>query len=50
MLPREEVEFKSIDGLTLRGTLYPAARDTPGPGVILAPGVSRFNDLPGRPL
>ena len=34
----EHVEFKTVDGLTLRGNLYPA-RDR-GPAIILNPGVS----------
>lgn len=38
-MPRhEDVEFKTLDGLTLRGWLYPA--DVRGPAVILTPGVS----------
>ena len=36
--PYQEVEFKAIDGLTLRGSLYPAA--SKGPAVIMTPGVS----------
>ena len=36
--PDQEVEFKVIDGLTLRGSLYPAA--SKGPAVIMTPGVS----------
>lgn len=35
----EDVEFKTLDGLTLRGWLYPAA--SKGPAVIMTPGVSR---------
>ena len=38
-MPRhEDVEFKTFDGLTLRGWLYPA--DVRGAAVILTPGVS----------
>ena len=41
ILPRhEEIEFKTIDGLTLRGWLYPAA--SKGPAVIMTPGVSQM--------
>ena len=35
---REEVEFKTLDGLTLRGVLFPAKKHSPA--IILAPGVS----------
>lgn len=34
---REEVEFKTLDGLTLRGVLFPAGKHSPA--IILAPGV-----------
>ena len=37
-LRHQDVEFKTIDGLTLRGWLYPAA--SKGPAVIMTPGVS----------
>lgn len=33
----EDVEFKTMDGLTLRGWLYPAAQK--GPAIIVTPGV-----------
>jgi len=36
----EDVEFKTIDGLTLRGWLYPAA--SKGPAVVMTPGVSQM--------
>lgn len=39
MAAHEEVEFKTLDGLTLRGWLYPASKR--GPGVIITPGVSQ---------
>ena len=47
----EEVEFKTLDQLTLRGDLY-AARAR-GPAVIITPGVSRnsiiaFNNINAR--
>ena len=36
----QEVEFKTIDGLTLRGDLYSAAVSSgKGPAVIITPGV-----------
>jgi len=36
----QEVEFKTIDGLTLRGDLYNAAVSSgKGPAVIITPGV-----------
>lgn len=34
----EDVEFKTLDGLVLRGTLYPS--QTKGPGIVMTPGVS----------
>lgn len=34
---REDIEFKSLDGVTLRGWLYPAEKR--GPGIILSAGV-----------
>jgi hypothetical protein len=39
MAAHEEVEFKTLDGLTLRGWLYPASKR--GPGIIITPGVSQ---------
>lgn len=38
----EKVEFKTLDGITLRGNLY--AAKTKGPAIILGPGV-RFQVL-----
>jgi hypothetical protein len=38
MPAHQEVEFKTLDRLTLKGRLYPASRR--GPGIILTPGVS----------
>ena len=35
---REDCEFQTLDGLMLRGWLFPAAQR--GPAVILTPGVS----------
>lgn len=37
----ENAEFKTIDGVILKGLIYPASRR--GPGVILTPGVSPQN-------
>jgi hypothetical protein len=34
---REDVEFQTLDGLTIKGWLYPASKR--GPGVIMTPGV-----------
>ena len=38
MAHHDEVEFKTLDGLTLRGWLYPASKR--GPGIVITPGVS----------
>jgi fumagillin biosynthesis transferase len=35
---QEDVEFKTIDGVTLRGRVYPA--NERGAGIVLSPGVS----------
>lgn len=35
--PREDIEFKTLSGVTLRGWLYPAGKH--GPGIILSAGV-----------
>lgn len=35
----EDVEFKTLDGLALRGWLYPASQR--GPGIVITPGVSK---------
>lgn len=37
----ENAEFKTIDGITLKGLIYAAGAR--GPGVILAPGVSQLH-------
>lgn len=34
---REDVEFKALDGIVLKGFLYPA--DIKGPGIVMTPGV-----------
>lgn len=36
-LPRSDVEFITLDGLTLRGWLFPASQR--GPAMIMSPGV-----------
>lgn len=38
MAYHEDAEFKTLDGLTIRGWLYPAK--TRGPAIIITPGVS----------
>jgi hypothetical protein len=35
--PRLDVEFKTLDGLTLRAILLPASKR--GPGMVMSPGV-----------
>jgi hypothetical protein len=35
--PRLDVEFKTLDGLTLRALLLPASKR--GPGMVMSPGV-----------
>lgn len=42
-MSHQDVEFKTIDGLTLRGWLYPSNVPGRGPAVILTPGVSHAN-------
>lgn len=42
VLPRHDIQFPTLDGITLRGWLYPATKR--GPGMILSPGVR--NDIP----
>lgn len=41
----EEVQFKTIDGLTLNGRLYPASTPNPGPAVILNPGFNCTKEM-----
>ncbi|KAF4312735.1 hypothetical protein GTA08_BOTSDO11851 [Botryosphaeria dothidea] len=43
MAGRQEVEFKTLDGLTLRGWLYPAK--SRGPGIIMTPGFNIPKDM-----
>ncbi|EKG12980.1 hypothetical protein MPH_09898 [Macrophomina phaseolina MS6] len=43
MAGRQEVEFKALDGLTLRGWLYPAK--SRGPGIIMTPGFNIPKDM-----
>jgi hypothetical protein len=40
MATHKDVEFKTLDDIILRGSLYPASRR--GPAIILTPGVSQF--------
>ena len=37
-LTRQDVEFRTLDGLTLRAWLFPASQR--GPALIISPGVS----------
>ena len=48
MSHHEDIEFKTLDGLTLRGCLYPVNGNGRGPAVILTPGVSIFAVLGPR--
>jgi fumagillin biosynthesis transferase len=41
MSHHEDVEFKTLDGLTIRGWLFPAPGR--GPAVIITPGVSQLS-------
>ncbi|GJN75634.1 hypothetical protein PLICBS_009739 [Purpureocillium lilacinum] len=41
-LPRADVEFTTLDGLTLRGWVFPAAKR--GPGMIMSPGFNMPKD------
>ncbi|KAJ6015188.1 alpha/beta-hydrolase [Penicillium herquei] len=47
MLPEESVAFQTLDGLTLRGTLYPALGK--GPGIIMTPGFNCLSGMLGLP-
>lgn len=40
-----EVEFKTLDGLTLRGTLY-LSSEPHGPAIVMTPGVSYTLHIP----
>jgi hypothetical protein len=40
---RQDVEFRTLSGVTLRGWLYPAEKR--GPGIILSAGVSSLLSL-----
>ena len=40
VLPRHDVEFKTLDGLTLRALLLPASKR--GPAMIMSPGVRTY--------
>ncbi|KAK7915180.1 DltD N-terminal domain protein [Apiospora marii] len=43
MANKEDVEFKTMDGLTLRGWLFPAAQR--GPAIIMTPGFNMIKDM-----
>ncbi|GAP90163.1 putative peptidase s15 [Rosellinia necatrix] len=43
MASREDVEFTTMDGLTLRGCIYPAAQR--GPAIILTPGFNFTKEM-----
>ncbi|QPH02866.1 hypothetical protein C2857_007084 [Epichloe festucae Fl1] len=47
MAPREEVEFKTVDGVVLRGHLFRA--QSRGPGVVMSPGFNATTDMLGLP-
>jgi hypothetical protein len=40
VLPRLDVEFRTLDGLTLRALLLPASKR--GPAMIMSPGVRTY--------
>ncbi|KAI9676000.1 MAG: hypothetical protein M1817_000743 [Caeruleum heppii] len=40
---REDIEFKTVDGLTLRGWLYPAS--SKGPGIVITPGFNCVKEM-----
>ncbi|RYC54292.1 hypothetical protein CHU98_g11916 [Xylaria longipes] len=44
----ENVEFKTVDGVTLRGKIYHATQ--PGPGIVMCPGFNGVKDLGGLPV
>ncbi|KAL4903834.1 hypothetical protein BDW74DRAFT_185922 [Aspergillus multicolor] len=46
-LPEQSVEFKTLDGLTLRGTLYPGTAR--GPGLVMTPGFACVKEMLGLP-
>ncbi|KAF5127154.1 Polyketide transferase ATR5 [Metarhizium anisopliae] len=47
MAQRQEVEFKTVDGVLLRGYLYPA--QSRGPGVVMSPGFNATTEMLGMP-
>ncbi|KAI1762471.1 DltD N-terminal domain protein [Hypoxylon sp. FL1150] len=47
MASQEDVEFKTADGITLRGRIY-AAKER-GPGVVMSPGFNAVKELAGVP-
>jgi hypothetical protein len=42
-MSREDVDFRTFDGLTLRGWLYPASKR--GPALIMTQGVCQILEL-----
>lgn len=46
MSQREQVEFKALDGVTLRGHFYPASSPGKSSAVIMTPGVRTPSCLP----
>ena len=51
IMEKRDVEFKTIDGLTLRGDLYPAQGSAAkGPAIVITPGVSEHEHLVGQRL
>lgn len=45
MANRKDITFRTIDGLTLHGWLYPSASPTPSPAVILTPGLPCVKEM-----
>ncbi|KAJ6023924.1 hypothetical protein N7540_004721 [Penicillium herquei] len=44
-MSREDVEFKALDGVTLRGHFYPASSAAKSPAVIMTPGFNTTRDV-----
>ncbi|GKT64372.1 N-terminal alpha/beta hydrolase domain protein [Colletotrichum tofieldiae] len=47
MTRQQDVEFKTVDGVTLRGRIFPAADR--GPGVVMCPGFNGVKEMVGLP-
>lgn len=45
MPSREDIEFKTVDGVTLRGWFYPAANSQKAPCIVLAHGWSATKEF-----